>query len=68
MCSEFSQSSWPASAQSGGRLLFHLISRPYEQSSVIVTTNLAFAAGTRCFAGVITFGCRGRRWGRVALE
>ena len=38
-------------AQAGGQLLFHLISRLYERTSILVTTNFSLLAnGQACLA------------------
>ena len=35
--------------QSGGALLFHLLSKLYERTSVVISTNLSFAEWSRVF-------------------
>jgi DNA replication protein DnaC len=58
-------------AQSGGQLLFHLVSRLYERSSIIVTPTSPSANGPGCICRAqfgdrlgkpIKFGLADRRW------
>jgi DNA replication protein DnaC len=55
-------------SQTGGQLLFHLISKLYENTSLPITTNLAFADWPQVFGEPNIRGCRHSRRGGVSFD
>ena len=53
---------------SGGALLFHLLSKLYERTSVVITTNLSFSEWATVFGEPNIASYPHSRWGRVSFN